>query len=124
MTARFLVRRTVLGLFVLWVMTTIVFVMFFIAPHNVARLIAGRQASPDTVAAVTRRLGLDRPVLDQYGSYLWKLVHGDLGYSFYNSSSVRSLIWQRLPVSASLAIGGGLIWLVIGVVSGVLAAAR
>src|SRR5207249_246978 len=78
----------------------------------------------DTVAAVTRRLGLDRPVLDQYGSYLWKLVHGDLGYSFYNSSSVRSLIWQRLPVSASLAIGGGLIWLVIGVVSGVLAAAR
>ena len=44
-------------------------------------------------------------MLDQYGSYLWRLLHGDLGYSFYNSTSVRSLMWERLPVTASLAIG-------------------
>jgi peptide/nickel transport system permease protein len=121
---RFLVRRTFLGLIVLWVITAAVFVMFYVAPHNVARAIAGRQASPDTVAAVSRRLGLDRPILDQYGSYLWNLLHGNLGYSFYNSTAVRSLLWQRAPVSVSLALGAAVIWLVLGVVSGVVAAIR
>jgi peptide/nickel transport system permease protein len=105
-------------------MTTVVFVMFFVAPHNVARTIAGRQATPDTVAAVSRRLGLDRPVLQQYGDYLWNLLHGNLGYSFYNSSSVTSLITQRIPVTASLAIGGAILWLALGVMSGVVAATR
>src|SRR5581483_4124523 len=121
---RFLVRRVLLGLVVLWALVSVVFVMFFVAPHDVARLIAGRQASPDTVAAVKRRLGLDRPVLDQYGTYLGHLVKGNLGYSFYNSSSVRSLIWARVPVTFSLAIGGAVLWLLIGVASGVIAATR
>jgi len=121
---RFLLRRVGLGIVVLWVMTTVVFVMFFVAPHNVARTIAGRQATPDTVAAVSRRLGLDRPVLQQYGDYLWDLLHGNLGYSFYNSSSVTSLITQRIPVTASLAIGGAILWLALGVMSGVVAATR
>jgi peptide/nickel transport system permease protein len=120
----FLVRRIVLGAVVLWVMTAVVFVMFFVAPHNVANLIAGRQATPETVALVKHRLGLDRPVLDQYGSYMWRLVHGNLGYSFYNSSPVRSLIWQRVPVTLSLALGAAVLWLVIGVSAGVLSATR
>jgi peptide/nickel transport system permease protein len=122
--ARFLVRRILLGLVVLWVITAIVFVMFFVAPSDVSRLIAGRQATPETVALVKHRLGLDRPVLDQYGSYMWNLIHGNLGYSFYNSTSVRSLIWDRVPVSFSLAIGAAVLWLLIGVSSGVLAAVR
>jgi peptide/nickel transport system permease protein len=121
---RFLLRRIGLGIVVLWVMTTVVFVMFFVAPNNVARTIAGRQATPDTVAAVSRRLGLDRPVIQQYGDYLWNLLHGNLGYSFYNSSSVTSLIAQRIPVTLSLAIGGAILWLLIGVMAGVVAATR
>jgi peptide/nickel transport system permease protein len=119
---RFLVRRILLGIVVLWVITSLVFVMFYIAPHDVARTIAGRQATPDTVAAVTRRLGLDKPILTQYATYLRHLVHGNLGYSFYNSTSVRSLLWQRVPVSVSLALGAAVVWLLICVVSGVLAA--
>jgi peptide/nickel transport system permease protein len=121
---RFLVRRIALGLVVLWVMTAVVFVMFFVAPHNVASLIAGRQATPDTVALVNHRLGLDRPVLTQYGDYMWRLLHGNLGYSFYNSTPVRTLIWRRVPVTFSLALGAALLWLVIGVSAGVLAATR
>jgi peptide/nickel transport system permease protein len=121
---RFMVRRILLGLLVLWVITTLVFVMFFVAPHNVARLLAGRQATPQTVALVKHRLGLDQPVLTQYGTYLRNLVHGNLGYSYYNSTAVRTLIWQRIPVTASLAIGAAIIWLIIGVSSGVLAAVR
>jgi peptide/nickel transport system permease protein len=122
--ARFLVRRILLGLVVLWVIATLVFVMFFVAPSNVARLIAGRQATPETVALVKHRLGLDRPVYEQYGTYLWNLLHGDVGYSFYNSTSVRSLIWERVPVTLSLAVGAAVLWLVMGVASGVLAATR
>jgi len=121
---RFMVRRILLGLLVLWVITTLVFVMFFVAPHNVARLLAGRQATPQTVALVKHRLGLDQPVLTQYGTYLRNLIHGNLGYSYYNSTAVRTLIWQRVPVTASLAIGAAIIWLIIGVSSGVLAAVR
>jgi peptide/nickel transport system permease protein len=122
--AAFLVRRIALGAVVLWVMTAVVFVMFFVAPHNVANLIAGRQATPETVALVKHRLGLDRSVLDQYGSYMWRLLHGNLGYSFYNSSPVRTLIWQRVPVTLSLALGAAVLWLLIGVSAGVLAATR
>jgi peptide/nickel transport system permease protein len=122
--ASFLIRRILLGIVVLWVMTAVVFVMFFVAPHNVANLLAGRQATPDTVALVKHRLGLDRPVLDQYGTYMWHLVHGNLGYSFYNSTSVRSLIWQRVPVTLSLALGAAVLWLFLGVSAGIVAATR
>lgn len=121
---RFLLVRVTLGLVVLWFMTLVVFVMFFVAPHNVANLIAGKQATPETVALVKHRLGLDQPVLTQYGHYLWRLLHGNLGYSFYNSSPVRSLIWSRLPVTFSLALGGAILWLLIGVSAGVLASTR
>jgi peptide/nickel transport system permease protein len=120
----FLIRRIALGAVVLWVMTLAVFVMFFVAPHNVANLIAGRQATPETVALVKHRLGLDRPVIDQYRDYMWRLAHGNLGYSFYNSTSVRSLIWQRVPVTLSLAIGAAALWLLMGISAGVLAATR
>ena len=120
----FLLRRIVLGVGVLWAITTVVFVMFFVAPTHVAQLIAGRQATPQTVALVSQRLGLDRPILTQYLDYLWRLLHGDLGYSYYNSTPVTTLLWQRVPVTASLALGAAVLWLVIGISSGVLASIR
>ena len=120
----FLLRRIVLGVGVLWAITTVVFVMFFVAPTHVAQLIAGRQATPQTVALVSQRLGLDRPILTQYFDYLSRLLHGDLGYSYYNSTPVTTLLWQRVPVTASLALGAAVLWLVIGISSGVLASIR
>ena len=64
----FLLRRIVLGVAVLWAITTVVFIMFFVAPTHVAQTIAGRQATPETVALVSHRLGLDRPILTQYAN--------------------------------------------------------
>jgi peptide/nickel transport system permease protein len=121
---RFLARRTVFGIVVLWFVATVVFAMYFIAPHNVARTLAGREASPATVAAINHNLGLDRPILVQYGSFLGKAVRGDLGYSYTNSEPVTTLISQALPVTASLVVGGAVIWLLVGLTSGVLAATR
>lgn len=121
---RFLLRRVLFGVVVLWVVATVVFAMYFIAPHDVARTLAGRQASADTVAAIRHNLGLDRPVLSQYGSFLWKAVRGNLGYSYTNSEPVSALIGHGLAVTTSLVVGGALIWLVLGVGLGVLAATR
>ncbi len=121
---RFLVRRITFAVVVIWVAVTIVFILYFVAPHDPARLIAGRQATAQTLADVRHRLGLDRPILDQYASFLWRLLHGDLGYSYVNSAPVTTIIGQDLPVSASLGLGAAVIWLLIGVSSGVLGAVR
>jgi peptide/nickel transport system permease protein len=122
--ASFLFRRVVLGIAVLWAITTVVFIMFFVAPTHVAQTIAGRQATSETVALVSHRLGLDRPILTQYVDYLWRLLHGDLGYSYYNSTPVTTLIGQRVGVTFSLAVGAAVLWLLIGVGSGVVSAIR
>jgi peptide/nickel transport system permease protein len=95
-----------------------------VAPHDPARLLAGKLATPQTVALVNHRLGLDRPLPDQYASFMGRLLHGDLGYSYYNSAPVRSLLASRLPVTASLALGAAVVWLVVGVGVGVAAARR
>lgn len=122
--AAFIVRRALFGILVLWIISVVVFVMFFVAPHDVARLLAGRQANQAEIDAVRRSLGLDRPILDQYISWVTKLLHGDLGYSYRGSVPVRDLLASRLPVTASLAFGAAIIWLVLGVAAGVLASVR
>lgn len=121
---RFLVRRLLFGAVVLWLISVAVFVLFYVAPADVARLLAGRQASQTTVEAIRRNLGLDDPILVQYGRFLSDLLRGDLGYSYYNNESVSTLIVDRIPVTASLAAGAAVIWLLIGIGAGVLSARR
>jgi peptide/nickel transport system permease protein len=120
----FIIRRVLFGLFVLWIISLVVFALYFVAPHDPARLLAGRQATVAEVISIRHRLGMDRPVYEQYLTWVWGLLHGDLGYSFHASIPVRDLIFSRLPVTASLAIGAAIIWLVTGVSAGVLASIR
>ncbi|HEY7430830.1 MAG TPA: ABC transporter permease [Streptosporangiaceae bacterium] len=120
----FLIRRILLGVLVLWVISVAVFALFFVAPHDPARLLAGKEATPQTVALISARLGLDKPAIVQYGDFMSRLLHGNLGYSYYNSEPVSSLIASRLQVSVSLALGAAVLWLLIGVSAGVLAATR
>jgi peptide/nickel transport system permease protein len=121
---RFLVRRILQGVVVMWVVATAVFIMYFVAPHDPARLIAGKQANAATVADVRARLGLNRPLIDQYWSYFWRALHGNFGYSYVNSLPVSTIVGRDLPVTASVAVGGGVIWLIIGVLSGVVASTK
>ncbi|MCW2780691.1 MAG: transporter permease [Marmoricola sp.] len=121
---RFLARRLIFSIVVLWFVATIVFFMYFVAPNDVARTLAGRQASAATVAAIRHNLGLDRPLLVQYWSFLGRAAHGNLGFSYLNSRSVLSLVGQRAGVTVSLVVGGAVIWLVIGVGAGMLGATR
>jgi hypothetical protein len=75
----FLARRTLLGIVVMWVVTTATFLLFLVAPQNPARLIAGKGATAAEIAEITRRLGLDQPAPVQYWRYLDRLLHFDLG---------------------------------------------
>jgi peptide/nickel transport system permease protein len=122
--AAFLTRRVLFGILVLWIISVVVFVMFFVTPHDPARLLAGRQASASEITAIRQHLGLDRPVLEQYFTWMGKLLHGDLGFSYRTSQPVTTLLASRLPVTASLAFGAAIIWLVLGVSAGVLAAIK
>ena len=120
----FLLRRLFWGLLVVWVVVTSVFAMFFVAPHDVARLIAGRQATEQTLELVRYRLGLDQSIPVQYFQFLRRIVRGDLGESFLTSESVSEVVKRDLPITASLAIGGAILWLIGGVAAGVIAATR
>jgi peptide/nickel transport system permease protein len=124
--ARFLVRRIFEGLIVLWLVTVGVFVIFYIGPgpKSVARALAGKSATPETVAAVSHRLLLDRPIWVQYGHFLWLLLHGNLGYSFYHGQSVNSILAAAFPITLSLVLGASILWIVMGVLSGVVSAVR
>ena len=122
--ARFLARRLLFGLLVLLIVSGAVFVLFFVAPHDPARLIAGKLATPQTIALVNHRLGLDRPLPEQYASFIWRLLHGDLGYSYYSNAPVSQLLASHLPVTVSLALGGAVLWLAVGIGVGVAAARR
>lgn len=124
MLRRFLVRRGLLGLLVLWLVTLGTFCLFFVAPGDPARTLAGRQATPEQVELIRRNLGLDRPIFEQYLSYLNRLLHGDLGQSYFSGESIGKLLAADFPPTASLVLGGAVLWVSVGVGAGVFSATR
>jgi peptide/nickel transport system permease protein len=123
---RFLVRRILEGLLVMWLVTVGVFAIFYIGPgpKGVARALAGKSATPEVVARVSHRLLLDQPIWVQYWHFLWLLLHGNLGYSFYHNQPVNSILAAAFPITLSLVLGAAVLWVAMGVLSGVLSAVR
>jgi peptide/nickel transport system permease protein len=124
--ARFLVRRILTGILVLWVVATGTFFLFFTAvpEQAVARNLAGRAATPAVIAEVSRYYGLNKPVTAQYWHFLTNLVQGNLGKSFFLQEPVTTVIKQDLPPTISVVIGGVLLWLIAGISVGILSATR
>jgi peptide/nickel transport system permease protein len=122
----FLAKRIALGLLVMLCVTVVVFLIFYVGPGSgdVARTLAGRDAPPATVALIAHNLLLDRPLPVQYGHFLLQLLHGNLGYDYYNDESVNTIIGQAFPVTLSLIVGAAPIWLALGILSGVYSAVR
>jgi len=120
--ALFLIRRLGHGLLVLWLITVAVFGLFFVAPSNVAQTLAGRQATPETIALIKHRLGLDLPVWKQYLHFIENAVRGNLGYDYYHQVPVTTIIGQALPITVSLALGAAVLWLTLGIFNGVISA--
>jgi peptide/nickel transport system permease protein len=121
---RFLIRRIVFGVVVLWIVTLGVFLLFFATSKDPAARFAGKSATADTLALVRHKLGLDQPLTVQYWHFLTRLLKGDLGYSFVTQSPVNDMIKSALPASLSLILGAAVIWLITGIVTGVLSATK
>jgi peptide/nickel transport system permease protein len=121
---RFLIRRVIFGIFTLWVIVTLVFLLYFVAPHDVARQLAGRAATPALLQSIRHSLGLDLPLLTQYWHYLGRVAHFDFGTSYVSRIPVTSIMLRAIPVDISLAIGSAIIWMAMGISIGVLAARR
>ncbi len=123
--ARFLVRRILTGIIVLWIVATGTFFLFFARPVQiVARELAGRAATPQIINEVIRNLGLDQPIMVQYWHFLGNTAHGDFGISYFTGEPVKTILAQDLPITASVVVGGVVLWLIVGLAVGILSATR
>ena len=105
--------------------TMITYVLFFLLPADPARLAAGKSATEEDVARVAHQLGLDRPVHEQYGLFLKRLVvDQSLGRSYANRREVNEMIGEAVPVTAALVLGGAVLWMLIALPIGILSALR
>lgn len=102
----FVGRRLLISVPLLAGVVLLVFLLLKVTPGDPARVVAGLRASDEDVAAVRAELGLDDPVIVQYGTYLGNVARGDFGYSFKSRQPVTELIHQRLEPSLWLVVGG------------------
>jgi ABC-type dipeptide/oligopeptide/nickel transport system permease component len=120
-----LIRRIAQMIIVIFGVVSLAFLFAYIVPGNPARLVAGPNASPEAVASIARQLGLDRSLWSQYGTFVGRLAHGNLGTSFaLEGRSVGGEIWHALPVTVALAAGGVLWEIALGIPIGIAAAYR
>jgi peptide/nickel transport system permease protein len=121
---RYLARRLVYLLVQVLLIATAVFMLIRLVPGDPARAILGETASEEQVAVMQQRLGIDRPVLEQYAVWMGGVLRGDLGKSIINSDPIGSQIAMRIGNTFELAILSTLAALVIGIPLGVVAAVR
>lgn len=126
--ARYLARRLAAALIVVVLVSFISFMLINLAPGNTLIALIGQGVgagvSQDVLEQFERDLGLDRPVLERYGDWLWNALQGDLGTSLRNRTPVWNEIQDRLPTSLELVIFSSLFALVFSVPIGVLSAVR
>jgi ABC-type dipeptide/oligopeptide/nickel transport system permease component len=119
---RYFVRRVLLTLPVLLGVATLVFSLIHLVPGDPAQAMMGDGASPQDVAELRAKLGLDQPLLGQYVSFLRHAVTGDLGVSFRTGQPVTLMIAERIPATAELAVAAMLVAVMLAIPLGVVAA--
>ena len=121
---KFLARRLLATIPVLAIVAVLVFLMLRLTPGDPAAILAGDAANTDQIAKIREGLGLDRPLIVQFGIWAKSILSGDLGESFYFKMQVTALIGQRLEATVSLAILTIIVAVFTAVPLGVLAAWR
>jgi len=121
---RFLVRRLLLTIPVLLGVATLVFSLIHLVPGDPVQAMLGDSASPQDIAELRGRLGLDRPLLVQYGSFLQGAVRGDLGMSLRTNQTVAAAILERMPATFELALAAMAVAALIAIPLGIIAAVR
>lgn len=121
---RFVVRRSLSAIALLFATSVVVFGIFEVIPsYNPARAIAGRNATPETVALVSRKFGFDEPIYDQYVDTMKLIFTGQI-IDYQDDLNVVQQFAQKFPVTISLVVPAGIIWLVSAIVLGSLSALR
>lgn len=120
----YILRRLLQLLPVLLIASTGIWAMIYAVPGDPVATMVGENATPELIAEVTARLGLDRPVHEQYWSWLTHAVQGDFGLSIQNREPVRELIVQRIPATIQLALAATVIGLLLGVPVAVVSALK
>ena len=100
----FIIRRVLSTIPVMVIVALFVFSLLYIAPGDPAVVIAGDQATPEDVEKIRKALGLDRPFLERFGEWSWRILRGDLGTSMFTGLPVTQLIAQRLEPTLSLMV--------------------
>lgn len=119
---RYLIRRLLLTVPVLLGVATLVFSLIHLVPGDPAQAMLGDGASAQDIAELRASLGLDKPLLDQYVTFVRQAVTGDLGRSFRTGQPVTSMILERVPATAELAMAAMAVAILIAVPLGVIAA--
>ncbi|MEX2983489.1 ABC transporter permease [Streptomyces sp. C36] len=135
----YLLRRAAGALAVVLVLTAVVYATFYIAPGDPARLACGPRCNPEQIAQVREQLSLGDPVYTQYWHFLQGILAGHdystgaevlhcdapcFGLSYQNDQQVTDMLVEKLPATASLAVGAMAVWLLLGTGTGLLSALR
>jgi peptide/nickel transport system permease protein len=118
-----LIKRSLIGILTLVVVSILVFVATQTLPGNAASAVLQNTATPQRLAALEKQLGLNRPAVEQYWTWLTGVLHGNFGTSLANGQPVGTLVGGRIVNSLVLVVLAGVIGTLIGVGLGVLAAA-
>ena len=121
---RYIGSRLLLAPVMLWLIATLVFLLLRVAPGDPVDALLGNRASALAREQLRAQLGLDQPLLAQYGQFLTDLLQGDLGSSLRNSQSVREIVSSALPASVELGVTALLIAVVLGLAVGFSGVAR
>ena len=123
---QYIARRLLWGVALLFIASAVIFVIFYALPNaDPAELRAGRQANAAQIAEIRESLGLDKPIYEQYWIYIKGIIfHLDFGYSYEFDTPVGGLILDRLPATIFLTLGAVVIWLLIGIPTGIISAIR
>ena len=122
--AKTILKRILQVIPVLFVVVTFTFMLTRMIPGDPATMMLGPQASPDAIAMMKEKLGLNKPMLQQYIDYFLGIFQGDFGYSYSYSSSVMPLIMSKIPATLSITLTGLLLAILVGVPIGVESAVK
>ncbi len=122
---RYIIRRLLWAVVLFFAVTIVTYIIFFVVPVDPAFELCGKSCAPDDIKRVKHYWHLDRPVPVQYGYFVKRLVvNQSLGRSFANRQDVNQIIAQAAPVTASLVLGGAILWMLIAIPLGILSALR
>jgi peptide/nickel transport system permease protein len=121
---QYVLRRILTTIPTLFLISVATFLVVHLIPGSPALVLAGEAATPQVVANLTKVYGLNRPLVVQYGAWLWQVLQGNLGYSYQDHLPVLSLLLQKIPVTLELSVLAVLISLLIAIPTGILSALR